>query len=475
MRTFSIVSASIIFCSLFVSASSAQVERYELGQRLRRAELAWQTADLAHRAKATAPMSQAVRSFFGLQLRTAAARLDDAYFAIRGDEAPSDEEKLAISHRISISPLLAEASESVFRVAFSKFYDAKMPKVVPWSVRLQLSQVDGTVLESITRDAPRDGEEEEFSWSLSNPLEGDLVVTMEGLAEQGGFHHSRIQVSRVKDLENRCTALEALINRVDFEGNPTVRASLRGWNEIFAKLRRDEVQECDYPAARLLRLAEKISSDPSKGNESLFAAARTNDLWLTLANEKQEAPIRVRAPLESDGLLPVLFLFHGAGGSENMFFETYGAGRAVKLGIERGWLVVAPRQGFFGLGMDCEAMLAALEEIFPIDRKRVAMVGHSMGAAQVIRQAGVKPELFRAAVALGGGNAISKPERVKSIAWFVAAGEQDFGRAGAAALAKSLQRAEVRLKNKTYPEVEHLMIVQAALDELFAFLDTEMK
>ncbi len=32
---------------------------------------------------------------------------------------------------------------------------------------------------------------------------------------------------------------------------------------------------------------------------------------------------------------------HGAGGSENMFFETYGAGRLVDLAVERGWGVIS--------------------------------------------------------------------------------------------------------------------------------------
>ena len=115
------VFAVIVFCLVLAEVCPAQVERYELGKRLRRAELAWEAADSAHRARATVPMSEAVRSFFGLQLRKAASQLDDAYFSIRGDQDPSDLEKVAISQRMSVAPLLSDAEQATLRIGFSNF------------------------------------------------------------------------------------------------------------------------------------------------------------------------------------------------------------------------------------------------------------------------------------------------------------------------------------------------------------------
>lgn len=157
-----------------------------------------------------------------------------------------------------------------------------------------------------------------------------------------------------------------------------------------------------------------------------------------------------------------------------MFFETYGAGRVVEEGLKRGWLVVAPRQGLFGLSMDVKAMLDVIDGLFDIDRSQVFLLGHSMGAGQVIRQTSLHPQLPLAAVALGGGGRAKQPEALQGIAWFIGAGEQDFGRSGAQQLHKSLAAAQLPSIYRDYKDVEHMVIVQAAIDDVFQFLDAKL-
>jgi acetyl esterase/lipase len=53
----------------------------------------------------------------------------------------------------------------------------------------------------------------------------------------------------------------------------------------------------------------------------------------------------------------------------------------------------------------------------------------------------------------------------------VGAGAADFGRPGAAAFAKRLEAAGAAVDYREYPDVEHMVIVQAALDDVFRFLD----
>lgn len=157
-----------------------------------------------------------------------------------------------------------------------------------------------------------------------------------------------------------------------------------------------------------------------------------------------------------------------------MFFETYGAGRLVALAKQRGWIVVSPRQTMSGLGMDVPKMLDALEEILPIDRNSVLLCGHSMGAAQAMSQVSRAPESIRAVAALGGGGAVRPSPAIQTIPFFVAAGERDFGKPRAKALASQLKQSNCTVEYKEYQDVEHMVIVQAALDDVFAFFDNNI-
>ena len=164
-----------------------------------------------------------------------------------------------------------------------------------------------------------------------------------------------------------------------------------------------------------------------------------------------------------------------AGGSENMFFETYGAGRLVELASQRGWIVVTPRHPLLGMPLSYREIIEGLSHFYAIDSRRVFLVGHSMGAAEVVRQVSLEPDPPQAAVAVGGGGGAKDTDAVKATPWLVAAGELDFGRGGAKSLADRLEKLKSRVEYREYPDVEHMVIMQAALDDVFAFLDQAAK
>jgi predicted esterase len=158
-----------------------------------------------------------------------------------------------------------------------------------------------------------------------------------------------------------------------------------------------------------------------------------------------------------------------------MFFQTYGAGRLVELGRDRQWIVVSPRQTMTGLGLDAQQIVDALSEYLPVDPNRVMLVGHSMGAAQAMTQVSKHPESIRMVAALGGGGGVRDTEALRKVPFYVAAGDRDFGKKGAKSLGQQLQRIGCQVEYREYPDVEHMVIVQAALDDVFAFFDQRLK
>jgi hypothetical protein len=95
-----------------------------------------------------------------------------------------------------------------------------------------------------------------------------------------------------------------------------------------------------------------------------------------------------------------------------------------------------------------------------------------MGAAQALMNARQTPERFQAVAALGGGRAVGVTEPMKKLAFFVGIGTKDFAYRGAKALGDALAQAQVRqFSYREYPEVEHLIIVQIALEDVFAFFE----
>jgi predicted esterase len=131
---------------------------------------------------------------------------------------------------------------------------------------------------------------------------------------------------------------------------------------------------------------------------------RVGDLWRSFALGSSRITARVRVPsakAPSEGR-PVLIALHGAGGDENMFLDAYGAGLVGDLGEKRNVLVVSPPTGAVGPG-NLARFLAALGEAYAIDRNRVYVIGHSMGAGATGSLARGAAKQLAAVCCLAGG------------------------------------------------------------------------
>lgn len=498
------ICAFALLLNLTHATCGAQSERYELGRRLQRFELAWQAASPEPRQASAAAMQKAVQSFFGLQLSTAASYLDQAYFTVRAS-APSPLERAALAQRVELRPVLldtqhAAIQDTATRLRLKAFYkvteQGEGSDALLADCQLQLHLYDMAGVEQVAELLiPVSEARERAPWQLPAVPEGDYWVeaTIVSAAEQVSL--PRLQLSLVDNLDERLSRLSSWLDELPAaaelsEAMQSLRATVRQTVQTLRGMSKGEPQEIDFPAHRLLTLAERLVAAPAEASEHLRLQAQES-AWMVLSNGRRSLPVRVHMPASRSAHAatsesttpedqvtkpvhrPILFAFHGAGGSENMFFETYGAGRLIELASQRGWIVVAPRHPLLGMPMNYREMIELLKPFFPIDEQQVFLLGHSMGAGEVVRQMSLELPPPQAEVGIGGGGRSADNAATRATPWWIAAGELDFGRGGARALANRLKQLDCQVEYREYADVEHMVIVQAALDDLFQYLDSQ--
>lgn len=153
---------------------------------------------------------------------------------------------------------------------------------------------------------------------------------------------------------------------------------------------------------------------------------RVGDYWRTLTAGTSRIALRVYAPRAVCGEepAPVVVALHGAGGDENMFFDAYGAGLLKRLADEHGFLAAAPSTyAFGGKPENLATLLDSLGRHYAIDRQRVYLVGHSMGAGAAAALARGAPEAVAAACCLAGGGTFGRDDKPSPL--LVIAAEND--------------------------------------------------
>jgi predicted esterase len=255
-------------------------------------------------------------------------------------------------------------------------------------------------------------------------------------------------------------------------------ASLKERATLLKDLAGGTVPESDMPAAK--RYAEAVEMlNLTKEGKPFFTPARPGDHWVSVPtgeNGKTVTPCRLYVPekLDAKKPVPMVVAMHGAGGSENLFFEGYGNGHVVKLCKERGWLLVAPRAGLgFGIGAPPPVgdIVDELAKRYPVDAKRVYLVGHSMGCSMAFDAVQKYPGKFAAVAGLGGGGRIRDEKAFADLPVFVGVGDKDFALRSSKSLHAAAEKAKAKATYKEYPDVEHLVIVREALGDVFDLFD----
>ena len=443
-------------------------ERFELGRRLRAVEAAWDAnADAAARKRAGLLLKSAVGKFFGAQPGEAGRSLDQARFLLDGgDLTPA--RLWAESLYLKPASRFTDTAEPTLSFTLQSFYAVPAPLPAGAQLRVWLAIPRKSVPSWV-------GEIKEVPLTQQLVVRGGAAgdyallyeITLNGKVLASGSQ----TVSLAGRLALRLAQLRLNANALSVAA--TDAATARYLLEMLEKLSHLETLETNFPAAKLLQEAENIVAAAQKG-QSVLGRKREGEFWLSLQlDEKDALPVRLAAPqtAETGQPLPLVIALHGAGGSENLFFDGYGRGAAVRLAQQRGWLIVSPRN--FGFDAARLALLIdSVAELYPVDRKRVFLIGHSLGAMQAVALASNMADKLAGVAALGGGGRPRGYEDLQPLPFFIGVGDADFALGSATVLKKALEQIGVRrVVYHEYADVEHLAIVQVALPDVFAFFD----
>ncbi len=440
-------------------------DRYEVGLRLRAFEKALDAhTDATVRKRIVPPLKAAAPAFFTSQLGDVARQLDRARLVL-ADENPADELLWAASLRLRPEARLVDPAAGGLPFVCEEFYRSKA--AIPATARLRIRLTSGArvVAGPLTvdlKDLPLNDQ-----LPLRDIAEGDHALEEEILAGDRVLQTNSLTVSMVPRLKERLDKLQKSL--VDFQDKPgtTDLETVRRMAGLLDSLAAKKTLETDYPAARLLADAESAIG-ALKAGKRFYGHKRPGQYWLTLVCTKETKNVRLLAPAaaKKGEPLPLVIALHGTGGSDNLYFDANGHGVTAQLCEQRGWLLVSPNGG------PTSGLIDAVDKLYPVDRKHIFLLGHSLGAMQAVEMAADTPQQYAAVAALSGGVSFKPSDKLQNLQFYVAAGTEDFGLTWARTLKDDLAAAKVKkVVYKEYEGVEHLTVVQLSLPDIFAFFD----
>jgi len=173
---------------------------------------------------------------------------------------------------------------------------------------------------------------------------------------------------------------------------------------------------------------------------------------------------------------PLIVALHGLGAREESWFQ-YGNGALAREAEARGAIVAVPhgwRVDSFYVGPGEEDVLGVIDAVLaeqPVDRDRVVLIGHSMGAFGTLRLGARHPDRFAALGAFAGGGRPAWIEPARDVPAFLVHGDTDG--VVPVALSRTLAAlAATRAPAWRYREIagaDHLSVVATALPEVLDF------
>jgi poly(3-hydroxybutyrate) depolymerase len=252
--------------------------------------------------------------------------------------------------------------------------------------------------------------------------------------------------------------------------------------------------ERDLAAADAVVAAVKAGKDPFAG--------RTGDIrrHYLLETAKEIMPYRTYVPKAYNGSkpFPLIIALHGLGGTEDSFFDGYGAGLP-PLAESHGYILAAPLgyrvDGSYGWGLgnppadpvtqrtqdfseqDVMQVLQRMRQLYRIDDSRIYLMGHSMGGIGTWKIAPKYPEIWAAIAPISGNGAPATLEKLRSVPEIIIHGDADptVPVNGSRTMVAKLKELGVEHKYIEVPGGLHSDVVGPNLAAVIEFFDAHRK
>ncbi|MGL6074621.1 MAG: hypothetical protein ACRC8S_10715 [Fimbriiglobus sp.] len=442
-----------------------------MGRRLRAFEEAWEkTSDEDAKKAALKILPKVTNQFFSLQLGAAGKTLDEARWALT-KYTPTPEERWAASWHME--PELVASDFVIFDnvVQIKRFYPIDpTPENATYRIGFAGQKpVEGNLTGKRLEIRVPYGMPDKKSAGLETKLVFEVLVAGKVL------HRVEVGITLIRNISDRRDALTARLDVLKKQNIRTIETTTaKDRLEFLNNVLDRQWQETDFPISRMFAEAEEMVLDEKK---PFFTADRPGQFWMSLNLPSGITPVRLFVPANLDAKkpVPIVVAMHGAGGTENLFFEGYGAGHIVKECEKRGWILVAPRAGFVKYPPVSE-IVTALATRYPIDTKAIFLVGHSMGAGHISQFIQSQPTYPRAVAMLAGVAKIRDAKPLLDLPIYLATGEKDPLGTSSKPIYELLKAAGAkRTTFELYPDLEHLVIVREALPKVFTNWDAELK
>jgi predicted esterase len=418
-----------LLASLVVFGQGVQAPgRFEMGERLKELDQVWSsTSDKSRRSLAVPKISKAVLAFFGQHADEGCRSLDEAIAILQGRPVVSED---AVTLRFD-PPFVEPRTPAKLRITWA--YEPSEKR----SVKIQVGKqsIIGLPGRPITVEVRPEQLNPEI---LQNPEVGFLMPVQVGTDMKSVF------LSIIRHPKERLAALEAT-------RQPEAKALVEFLQRAFSD---PEELESDFPLIQYLFSAELL-------DEGRMRVERADSFPLV---KYKDTYFRAAFPRNTKGPIDLVIGLHGAGGSENMFFEAYGRGSAVTESMRRSWAFIAPRTSQNAVSDVVEWMKVRRRQRI----RRIFILGHSMGGGFALQTGEILPR--PAAIALFAPAVKTIPDNLKSVPIFIAVGKQD----QMASEVRAFSQLIAGRANCEYLEMdpcEHLMIVGDAIPEAFRFFD----